>query len=51
LPKNAAIGSLGWETGTFRPFTLIVDRDGKVREFYFGAKDYAFFEKRVLELL
>jgi hypothetical protein len=31
--------------------TLILDRDGKVREFYFGAHDYAFFESRARHLL
>jgi len=51
LPRDAVIGALGWDMGTFRPFTLILDRDGKVREFYFGAHDYAFFENRVRRLL
>ncbi len=51
LPTDAVIGTLGWDMGTFRPFTLILDRDGKVREFYFGAHDYAFFESRVRRLV
>lgn len=51
LPKNACTGSLGWNTGTFRPFSLILDRTGKLRAFYFGAHDYAFFERNVRDLL
>ena len=51
LPRDAVIGTLGWDMGTFRPFTLILDRDGKVREYYFGAHDYAFFESRIRHLL
>jgi thiol-disulfide isomerase/thioredoxin len=47
LPPQAAVGNIGWDTATFRPFTLIVDQEGTVREFYFGARDYAFFTQRV----
>ena len=51
VPKDAVIGTLGWDMGTFRPFTFILDRNGKVREFYFCAHDYAFFEDRAGRLM
>lgn len=51
LPPEAAVGRLGWESGTFRPFTIIIDRDGVVREFHFSARDYRFFEERVSKYL
>jgi hypothetical protein len=51
LPKDAVAGILGWNMGRFRPFTFILDRDGRVREFYFGARDYALFEGRVRRLM
>jgi cytochrome c biogenesis protein CcmG, thiol:disulfide interchange protein DsbE len=52
LPSEAqAIGSLGWDSGTFRPFTLILDREGRLREYSFGAHDYAWFERRAKRYL
>ena len=50
-PEAQAIGSLGWDSGTFRPFTLILDREGRLREYSFGAHDYAWFERRAKRYL
>jgi thiol-disulfide isomerase/thioredoxin len=51
LPSDACTGDLGWNTGTFRPFSLIIDREGRVRDVIVGARDYTFFEHRVRDLL
>lgn len=51
LPPDAAVGSIGLDSSTFRPFTILLDQSGVVREFHFGAKDYDFFRQRVEEYL
>ena len=49
---NGYMESLGWlDIRDFRPFSLIVDRDGILRDFVFGAQDYSVFERTVLAYL
>ena len=47
LPADAAVGDVGWNMATFRPFTILVDRAGIVQEFYFSSHTLNFFEQRV----
>jgi hypothetical protein len=45
---NGTIDSFGWlAIRDFRPFTLIVDRDGVLREYMFGDQAYEAFESRI----
>ncbi|MCG8525308.1 MAG: TlpA family protein disulfide reductase [Opitutales bacterium] len=37
--------------GTARPLNLIIDRDGIIKGYFTGARDYDFFEKQIRELL
>lgn len=40
--------SLDWlRIETFRPFTLVIDRDGKLRDHFFGVQDYAGWEAAI----
>ena len=32
---------------TFRPFTFVIDRQGVVREFFFGSQEYTTFEQKI----
>jgi cytochrome c biogenesis protein CcmG/thiol:disulfide interchange protein DsbE len=45
---NGYRGSLEWvQLESFRPFTLVVDRSGVLREYVFGPLDYEYLEKKV----
>jgi len=45
---NGSVASFGWlAVETFRPFTLIVDRKGILRDYMFGAYDDAVFRRKV----
>jgi thiol-disulfide isomerase/thioredoxin len=49
---NGYMSSFGWlEIESFRPFTLIVDRKGVLRDYFFGSQEYETFEARVREYL
>jgi len=49
---NGYISSFGWlDIESFRPFTLIVDRKGVLRDYFFGSQEYETFEARVREHL
>ncbi len=37
--------------GTARPLNLIIDRDGIIKGYFTGAREYDFFEKQIRELL
>ena len=45
---NGTLDSFGWlAIRNFRPFTVIVDRDGVLREYMFGDQAYETFESRI----
>lgn len=45
---NGYVKSFGWlEIRKFRPFSLIIDRDGVLQDFVFGAQDYSVFDRKV----
>jgi thiol-disulfide isomerase/thioredoxin len=49
---NGYMSSFGWlDIDSFRPFTLIVDREGILRDYFFGSQEYDTFEARVREYL
>jgi len=49
---NGYINSFGWlDIESFRPFTLIVDRQGVLRNYFFGSQEYETFEASVREYL
>ena len=49
---NGTIDSFGWlAIRDFRPFTLILDRDGVLREYMFGDQAYETFESRIRRYL
>lgn len=49
---NGSVESSGsLATKDFRPFTLVVDRDGVLRDYAFGDQEYAAFERMVVEHL
>jgi thiol-disulfide isomerase/thioredoxin len=49
---NGYVGSFGWlDIESFRPFTLIVDRKGVLRDYFFGSQEYDTFVARVREYL
>jgi thiol-disulfide isomerase/thioredoxin len=49
---NGTIDSFGWlAIRDFRPFTLILDRDGVLREYMFGDQAYEAFESRIRRFL
>jgi len=44
--------SFAWlPISNFRPFTFVVDRNGIVREFFFGSQEYATFETSIRNVL
>lgn len=58
LEKHDAPGIVGyfskgdWITlGTFRPLTIYIDKEGHVREYFFGKSDYITFKKIALKYL
>jgi hypothetical protein len=49
---NGYMSSFGWlEIESFRPFTLVVDRNGVLRDYFFGSQEYETFEARVRKYL
>lgn len=49
---NGSVDSFDWLTiETFRPFTLIIDRQGLLRDYIFGVQEYSTFEKKVQKFL
>lgn len=45
---NGYVTSFGWlAIRNFRLFTLLIDRDGTLRDFFFGAQTYESFEHRI----
>jgi thiol-disulfide isomerase/thioredoxin len=49
---NGTVASFDWlRIESFRPFTVILDRDGKVGDYFFGSQAYGAFERRVLARL
>ena len=49
---NGTVDSFGWlAIRDFRPFTLILDRDGVLREYMFGDQAYEAFESRIRRYL
>jgi thiol-disulfide isomerase/thioredoxin len=45
---HGAVASFGWlAIRDFRPFTLVIDRDGVLRDFMFGEQSYATFAASV----
>jgi thiol-disulfide isomerase/thioredoxin len=49
---NGYVQNYGWlSIQEFRPFTLVIDRNGILREFLFGGQDYEVFERKVLPYL
>ena len=46
---NGSVPSFGWlAIRDFRPFTLLVDRQGVLRDYFFGEQSYETFESRTL---
>jgi peroxiredoxin len=44
--------SFGWyEMGGARPITVIIDRQGVVREYFIGDREYGDFEEKVTRYL
>lgn len=49
---NGSVTDFGWlAIRDFRPFTLVIDRDGRLREYFFGEQAYATFAARVAPYL
>jgi thiol-disulfide isomerase/thioredoxin len=49
---NGSVASFGWlAIRDFRPFTLVVDREGVLRDYLFGEQSYETFEARIRPLL
>jgi thiol-disulfide isomerase/thioredoxin len=51
---NGYVRDFGWVTSDkfrARPFTMVIDRSGVLREFVLGAQDYETFEQSVLRYL
>jgi thiol-disulfide isomerase/thioredoxin len=49
---NGRLAAFGWlDIRAFRPFSLIIDADGVLRDFFFGAQEYEVFERKVLPYL
>lgn len=45
---NGYVASYGWlAIRNFRPFTLVIDRDGILRDYLFGNQEYEVFERKV----
>lgn len=46
---NGSVASFEWlPVRDFRPFTILIDREGILRDFVFGVQEYAAFETMVL---
>jgi thiol-disulfide isomerase/thioredoxin len=49
---NGRVDSFGWlAIKDFRPFTLVIDRAGYLRDYVFGEQDYATFARKVEKYL
>jgi thiol-disulfide isomerase/thioredoxin len=49
---NGCVDSFGWlAIKKFRPFTLLIDRTGVLRDYSFGSQDYATFARKVEKYL
>ena len=49
---NGLLAAFGWlDIRGFRPFSLIIDADGVLRDFVFGAQEYEVFERKVVPYL
>lgn len=50
---NGSVKSFGWlaTMSNFRPFCLMIDREGVLRDYAFGVTDYAVFEHKVRRYL
>ena len=49
---NGYMARFGWlEIESFRPFTLVVDRDGVLRDYFFGSQELATFEAKIRRYL
>lgn len=49
---NGYMASFGWlEIESFRPFTLVVDRNGVLRDYFFGSQEFVTFEDKVRKYL
>jgi thiol-disulfide isomerase/thioredoxin len=46
---NGAVESFGWlaTMSNFRPFCVVIDRNGVLRDYAFGVTDYEVFERKV----
>ena len=43
---------IGWlEIESFRPFTLVIDRNGVLRDYFFGSQELDTFEVKIREYL
>jgi len=52
VAANGYMSSFGWlEIESFRPFTLVVDRNGVLRDYFFGSQEYETFETSVRKYL
>jgi len=49
---NGYMAGFGWlEIESFRPFTLVVDRNGVLRDYFFGSQEFETFEARIRKYL
>jgi len=49
---NGSVESYGWlAIRDFRPWSVVIDRGGNLRDYVFGKQDFESFEKKVLRLL
>ena len=49
---NGYMASFGWlEIESFRPFTLVVDRNGVLRDYFFGSQEFVTFEDKIRKYL
>jgi hypothetical protein len=49
---NGYVRTFGWlDIRDFRPFSLIIDRDGILQDFVFGAQSYEVFERKLIPFL
>ncbi|MBZ5632981.1 MAG: TlpA family protein disulfide reductase [Acidobacteriia bacterium] len=49
---NGSVESYGWlAIRDFRPWSVVIDRAGNLRDYVFGMQDFESFEKKILRLL
>ena len=45
---NGYMARFGWlEIESFRPFTLVIDRNGVLRDYFFGSQEFVTFEAKI----